>query len=309
MAGRSKAQGASAGAAARAVSTRRSATTGQAISYPRTRRIHFRFGEDQTYGTYFVNDDIVFSHFVAGLSASFPPGEESFIRSVRRLADRITDPELKKRIAGFIGQESTHGQQHRRLNDKLIERGYWMRWWDSPTVKDRMMRLEARIGGRNHLAMTAAAEHATAVLAQRVLSSAELQAIPGDAEVWNLLNWHALEELEHKSVAFDLYRAVQGSEARRIAVALLLSALALPVSTMSLAYALWRDPVARRQPRRLLREAHALYTGPIFAGAGRELAKYLQPGFHPDHIDTTELMRTWQRHLFGDHGALVDHLK
>lgn len=41
--------------------------------------------------------------------------------------------------------------------------------------------------------MTAAAEHYTAVLAQRVLSSDELQAIPGEPELWNPLNWHALE--------------------------------------------------------------------------------------------------------------------
>ncbi|WP_165643875.1 metal-dependent hydrolase, partial [Mycobacteroides abscessus] len=66
-------------------------TTASAVSegsrYPRTRRIRFPFGE----GTkYFVNDDIIFSHFLANLSGSFPPGEELFIRSVRRFADEIS---------------------------------------------------------------------------------------------------------------------------------------------------------------------------------------------------------------------------
>ncbi|MEB3031998.1 metal-dependent hydrolase [[Mycobacterium] nativiensis] len=279
-----------------------------ATKYPAVRRIRFRFMDD-TSGKYFVDDDIVFSHFVAGLSGAFPPGEESFIRSVRRYADTVTDPVLKKRVAGFIGQESAHGLQHRRLNDKLIELGYPVRWWDSAAAKDRLTRSERRLGAQVHLAMTAAAEHYTAVLAERVLSSDELQAIPGDAEVWNLLNWHALEELEHKSVAFDVYREMVGSEWTRILVMAFMFSATLPVTAVTLAYSLSRDSRARRQPLRLIREAYALARGPIFRGLGRDLVKYARPGFHPDDIDTSALLDRWQQQLFGVDGALVDHLK
>lgn len=279
------------------------------FSYPTTRRIRFRFGEDQAYGKYFVDNDIVFSHFVAGLSGSFPPGEEAFIRSVRRYADRITDPVLKKRVNGFIGQESTHGQEHRRLNEKLIAMGYPIGWWDSESLKQKRLRFEEWLGGRRHLALTAAAEHYTAVLAERVLSSAEIQAIPGDAEVWNLLNWHALEELEHKSVAFDVYRAVGGSERTRITVMAVLLAVMIPLTTVLLTVGLARDPIARRHPLRLMREAYDLYRGPFFKGLIGQLAKYLRPGFHPDDIDTTALLEQWREELFGSEGALVDHLK
>lgn len=281
----------------------------QVASYPKTRRIRFRFGGDAASGKYFVGDDIVFSHFVAGLSGAFPPGEESFIRSVRHYADNVSDPVLQKRVAGFIGQESMHGQQHRQLNDVLVDLGYPIRWWDSNAAKERVLRTEQRLGAQVHLAMTAAAEHYTAVLAQRVLSSDELQAIPGDSEVWNLLNWHALEELEHKSVAFDVYRAMDGPERVRIAVMTILFATTLPITAVSLAFSLSQDPRARRQPLRLLREAYALSRGPIFKGLGAELMKYLRPGFHPDDIDTTALLERWQQELFGAQGALVDHLK
>ncbi|MGH3521878.1 MAG: metal-dependent hydrolase [Mycobacterium sp.] len=287
----------------------RQGAAGMQPGYPKTRRIRFRFGQDDSYGTYFVNDDIVFSHFVAGLSGSFPPGEEAFIRSVRRFADRITDPVLKKRVTGFIGQESTHGQEHRHLNEKLVEIGYPIQWWDSETLKEKRIRLEEWMGGRRHLALTAAAEHYTAVIAERVLSSPEIQAIPGDAEVWNLLNWHALEELEHKSVAFDVYRAVGGSERTRITVMAMLIAVMIPLTTVVLAIALARDPMARRQPRRLVREAYALYRGPFFKGLIPQLAKYLRPGFHPDDIDTTALLEHWREELFGSQGVLLDHLK
>lgn len=278
-------------------------------NYPKTRRIHFRFDDDVAVNKYFVDGDIVYSHFVAGLSAGFPPGEESFIRSVRRFSDRITDPALKKRVAGFIGQESMHGLEHRRLNESLVERGYQIEWLDRKGLKERQIRLEQRLPSKVHLAMTAAAEHYTAVLAERTLGTPEVQAIPGDPEVWHLLNWHALEELEHKSVAFDVYRAVGGSERMRIAVMAALYALTVPFTTMSLAIALARDPVARKQPVRLVREARALFGGPLFRGLMGELAKYMKPGFHPDDIDTSALLEHWQNELFGTQGALVDHLK
>lgn len=187
-----------------------------------TRRLRFRFHAPS--GRYFADDDMVLSHFVAELSGSFPPGEESFIRSVRRVTGQITEPMLKRRAAGFIGQESTHGREHRRLNAALIDRGYRIAWRDSKSMRDKLCRREQRMSPRVHLAMTAGAEHYTAVLAERILSSAEIQAIPGKPEVWNLLNWHALEELEHKSVAISIAR----------------------------------DPVARRHPVRLLAEGRAL---------------------------------------------------
>lgn len=275
---------------------------------PKTRRIRFQFDSGGG-GKYFVNDDIVFSHFVAGLSASFPPGEEAFIRSVRAYSDQITDPVLKKKVAGFIGQESVHGQQHRALNDQLADKGYWVQWWDSEQTKAREKRFEKRIGRRRHLAMTAASEHFTAVLAQRVLGTEEVQAIPGDPEVWNLLNWHALEELEHKAVAFDVYRAVGGDERTRIRVMRAMLALGVPLVISTLLISLARDANARRQPVRLVREAHRLFTGPLVKGMWADFRRYLRPGFHPDDIDTSALLDRWQRELFGEHGALIDNLR
>ena len=264
---------------------RRSADTAHR-RYPKTRRIRFRFNEEAE-KKYFVDGDMVYSHFVAGLSGGFPPGEEGFIRSVRRFADRITDPDLKKRVAGFIGQESMHGQEHRHLNEKLVEMGYPIEWWDSKRLKARQIRLEERLPARVHLAMTAAAEHYTAVLAERVLSSDEIQSIPAEPEMWHLLNWHALEELEHKSVAFDVYRAVGGTERTRIAVMAVMYALTLPLTLVSLSDSLRRDPIARRQPRRLLkRGVHPVHRSGVQgpdAGTRQVHAARIPSGRHRHH--------------------------
>ncbi|MEC3956764.1 metal-dependent hydrolase [Nocardia sp. CDC153] len=285
------------------------ANTLPAQAYPKARRIRFRFDRADSHDKYFVENDMVYSHFVAGMSGGFPAGEESFIRSVRRVADRVTDPTLKKRVTGFVGQEAMHGQEHRKLNEKLVELGYPIQWLDTDKAKERARWLEQRLSPEVHLAMTAAAEHYTAVLAQRVLSSDEIQNIPGDPEVWNLLNWHALEELEHKSVAFDVFRAIGGTERTRIGVMLAMYSLTLPLTYVALALAVAGDENARRQPVRVAREAYRLFTGPVFRGLMPELAKYLRPGFHPDDIDTSALLSRWQQELFGKDGQLVDHLK
>ena len=89
----------------------------------RARRIRFSYPTGSL-ERHFVDGDLVMSHVVAHLSALFPEGEDFFVRSVRRFADQITDPELQSRVQGFIGQEVTHGREHRALNERLQEMGY-----------------------------------------------------------------------------------------------------------------------------------------------------------------------------------------
>ncbi|PXX70646.1 hypothetical protein DFR70_10165 [Nocardia tenerifensis] len=279
----------------------------QNTGYPRVRRMKFRFGQPEPMTKYYAGDDIVLSHLVALLSAVFPPGEESFIRSVRRFADRITDPVLKKRVAAFIGQEAVHGQQHGELNEQLFALGYPL-----PRVLSRqhslIQRAERLAPPAAHLAVTAAAEHYTAVLAARVLSSAEIQELAGDPEVRNLLNWHALEELEHKSVAFDVYRSVGGPEWLRIAVMSALYAFTIPVVGLGVLVSILADPAAW-QPVTVARQSYRLVRGPIVRGLLGEIQVYLRPGFHPDDVDTGALLRRWQTELFGAEGALVDRVR
>ncbi|WP_025351335.1 metal-dependent hydrolase [Nocardia nova] len=284
-------------------------TTRSRPGLPKPRRIRFGFGEAIPMPKYYTYGDIVQSHVWAQLSGGFPAGEESFIRSVRRFAGKIDDPVLEKRVAGFIGQEAMHGEEHRRLNRKLVELGYRITWLDSDRARRRRERFEEFLSPHVHLAMTAAAEHGTAMLAERILSSPEIQGIPMDPEVRKLLNWHAFEELEHKSVAFDVYRATGGSELLRIVTFGV--ALSLTISMFSIVTPLMLagDPQARRQPARVIAQAYLLFSGPLFRHMLRESIKYMRPGFHPDDIDTSELLEQWREELFGAGGALEERLR
>ena len=151
----------------------------------------------------------------AGLSAVFPDGEDFFVRSVRHYRDDVTDPDLKRQVSGFIGQEAMHGREHRVFNDRLAALGYPVKRIERFTKWGLGLRTKYAPAKAN-LAATAALEHFTATLAELVLTDDETRNMFGDNAVRDLFTWHALEESEHKAVAFDVYKAVGGSERLRV---------------------------------------------------------------------------------------------
>lgn len=273
----------------------------------RTRRIAFSYPTG-TLRQHYVDDDLVMSHVVAVLSGMFPEGEDYFVRSVRDCKDRVADPELLSQVAGFIGQEVTHGREHRDLNDRLAEMGYRSRKVDLH-VK-RLLGLAERIQSKKQrLAVTAALEHYTATLAECLLEKPEAQALLGETEVRSLLLWHALEESEHKAVAFDVYRAVDGPEWLRIWTMRTVSMMFVLEVVVQTGLSLLRDRAAYN-PMTLLKSLWALRRSPFLSrDIFRKLRSYNKRDFHPDDWDATELIEQWKTELFGEQGILVDHLK
>ncbi len=272
-----------------------------------TRRISFDDAMP-TVPKYFANGgDPVSSHFLALLSATFPAGEDGFVRSVRRYRDQITDPELRRDVAGFIGQEATHGREHRVLNERLAELGY-------PTERfghmmERMVAFRERLASpMMSLANTAAMEHVTATLAELALTDEAERSFGGDTVVGDLLLWNALEESEHKAVAFDVFRAVGGTERQRRRAMNLVCLNLLLGATVLLASSVLRDPDARR-PRTLWASLRRFRSAPILRrDTWRSIRAYNRPGFHPNDRDTRDLVEQWRVELFGPEGTLTDRL-
>src|SRR5436305_5798028 len=180
-----------------------------------TRRISFEESLRELPKHYAADGDLIQSHIAANLSSVFPDGEDFFVRSVRHFRDEISDPELKRQVGGFIGQEAMHGREHRAFNDRLDQLGYPVKRFERLTKKGLAIR-ERLMSPKSNLAATAALEHFTATLAELVLSDQRTRDLFGNEEVKNLFLWHALEESEHKAVAFDVYKAVGGSERTRV---------------------------------------------------------------------------------------------
>ncbi len=238
---------------------------------------------------YWFADNPTATHFMNALSCIFPGGERFFVKSVLAYAKEIKDPTLKADIRAFAGQESVHGQQHNELNEWLERIGLRGKQI-SAEVEKEMTEQTDKIPPMILLSHTAALEHITAIMGHALLTNPiVLEAI--NPEVRPLWIWHAIEEIEHKAVAFEVYKAINGSEFHR--------KLGLIVGTMALlgnAFRLQLKFLAA--DKQLLNfKAHAGFLYLLFGtgyaqSAARAWADYLRSDFHPWQIDDRELLNS-----------------
>ncbi len=282
-------------------------TTTSAPAPIQTRRMAFEHSLQEVPRHFGADGDLLSSHLAACLSSVFPDGEDFFVRSVRRFRDQITDPVLKQQVNGFIGQEAIHGREHRALNRRFAELGYPTRFIERTT--ERLLALADKVlPAKACLAATAALEHYTATLAEQLLRDDDTKALFGDRRVLDVFLWHALEESEHKTVAFDVYRAVGGTERMRRVVMDGITVGFIGGVALIVGLSLLGDRAAYN-PVRLVRSLRRLARSPIISKElWRELRSYNEVGFHPSDRDATELLVHWREELFGAEGSLNDRL-
>lgn len=251
-------------------------------------------------------DNATATCFLAMLSAIFPPGEDFFVRSVSAFRDRVTDPQLQAAVRGFTGQEVIHSREHDRLNEAFTERGIDL------TVAVRAIEVALgileQLPARQRITCTAMMEHFTALLGEELLTDEQFRARihPDVAELWL---WHALEELEHKSVTYDVYEVIGNVRAERLLAFALVTAVVAPAALIGWAGLLVQQKVWERP-------------GDITAGIGMVFGResflrrivgrmplFNRVDFHPARRDTTALEEQWRERLFGTAGSLAGQLR
>ncbi|MFC0250737.1 metal-dependent hydrolase [Massilia consociata] len=244
----------------------------------------------QGFGRRWLGGDAYRTQFFNALSMTFPIGEQMFIDSLRAIPDALlADPVLRAEVKDFVGQEATHRYMHIQYNAELERQGL------SFVTEKRILRRVRRIDGfgvRNRVAITCALEHYTAMLADGVLRHPEwiADAEPALRRLWE---WHAVEELEHKAVAFDAYRAAGGGYWRRVLWFLHVSLVFWFDNFWQTAHNLHRDGALWK----IGTWASAARTwfgrrGLAWHMAGPVLA-YFSPSFHPWQHDNRALLKTW----------------
>lgn len=248
------------------------------------------------------------THIANGVNLLFPAGERFFVRAVKRYLDRFdangseADAALVADIKGFFGQEGRHANAHEKFFETLRAQGY-----DIDAILGPYEAWEARIEKAAHpalrLSVTVALEHFTAILAEDALTEGALAY--ADPAMRRLFEWHALEELEHKAVAFDVLARVHPSYALRMAGlavgATLLGGFWLFATRELLRQDGMSMPAAMRELRAMRTEAKqhgAQVPKPIFARVFvRGIREYLRPGFHPNDKDHDALVRAARARL------------
>ena len=228
--------------------------------------------------------------FFNALSMSFPVGEQFFIDAVRggfKALPQEQQAQFAKEVQGFVGQEATHRRLHALYNEHLDSAGL---------VNDWELRARARLGAlegfdiRHWLGITAANEHFTAIFADWMLRHPEWLG-EKDARLRTLWLWHSAEESEHRSTAFDLYRALGGNEAwrrrwfRRVSLIFVGDILRQTVANLRRDGTLWKLSTWKNAGVFLFGR-HGLVTT-IF----RPWLDYLRADFHPSRHDDSASRR------------------
>ena len=155
-----------------------------------------------------ANDDAFLTAFFNALSFSFPKGEKFFMNSVRAFKDKVSS-EMSEEIRMFCIQEATHTREHIKYNKLLCElKGYDLEKFDSIYAKSLEKSYTDKVNDKIRLAITTAMEHITSTMGISILTGKLLKS---DNPVVDMWKWHSLEEVEHKSVSHDIYKAINGS--------------------------------------------------------------------------------------------------
>ena len=235
--------------------------------------------------------DAFTSAYMNALSLSFPVGEQFFIDSLRRGVKELS-PDMQatfaKDIKGFIGQEATHRRIHERFNHHVLNQGMVNHW------EKRALRRIEHINQKSAIhavAITAAYEHFTSVFAAWLLTHPDFLA-QAPARLQTLWLWHASEETEHRSVSFDIYRAMGGNEVWRRRWMISVSVFFLTDLLRQTCNNLWHDGSLFKASTWRSAWRHLFAKEGLFTFSLADWKKYFSADFHPSEHDD-QLSRQW----------------
>lgn len=253
------------------------------VVHPVRRNLTFELSADTLAAWHPKSNHI--STFANTLSIFFPLGERFFIETVRHYSasGAIKDPELLGDVKQFIAQEAMHGREHVAYNEALAELGY-----DIASMEKRVnfvLKNMSKMPPSMRISVTTALEHFTAVMAGSLLDTPAI--FDGvDADIANLWKWHALEETEHKAVAFDVMHHALGNSKRVYAI----RSLTMIFTTVIFWVLVAEFYIRNLKSRKALTDLKGWATLAKFGfgsdvGIIRKLVKpyldYFKPSFHP----------------------------
>jgi hypothetical protein len=262
----------------------------------KVRNVKFDFkdiGDNQ-----YVGNNVFSTHFTNSLHVLFPIGEKFFIKSVKRYLDKVEDPNLKKEMIDFMGQEGMHYREHERFWEQLEQMGLSVK--PLSRFVDGMIRFFERIfyfilptsyADKLSLSITTGMEHYTALFGNQNLGNKQYRQVFFHEEMYMLMLWHSAEELEHKSVAFDVLQTVDKSYFLRIFGFVLASIFFYIMGFLGMFYFIWQDKNRNiSKPFRQLKEFAVNFGARPKDAAGWQLMlDYFRKDFHPDDHDNYHL--------------------
>lgn len=240
------------------------------------------------------NTDLETYHFNA-LAMFLPVLEKMIILSIKKSLIQLNDaPTLHAEVASLVAQEAIHGREFQIYNARIIMPFYPLQ---IEQFSLRVFRYFAgfmnRFSRTFHFALSAAGEHFTAISAALFLKEPQwFSGVPPTlAAIWR---WHCIEELEHKTVAFDVFQHLNGRYWFRIFGMLIMTLIFTTLYFKPIWMMIKIDN--KHKDFRFYCRAFQYYWGK--GGFCRSLLKpyfkYYHPRFHPAQQDTFYLIAQWK---------------
>lgn len=195
------------------------------------------------------------SHFINEINLLLPAGEFWFCKLYNKALPHITDEKLRADVQMFIRQEAMHARAHDAaitgyLNQHGIETRSNTRqedWLFDTALADEPFgqKLPKFLEKRwliFRLGVVAAVEHMTCVLGNYVLRNKSWDRAGADPVLLDLLRWHGAEEVEHRNVAFDVYKHLGGSYPSRYYLASITMPVVIGLWAHGAAHLIKQDP-------------------------------------------------------------------
>lgn len=261
-------------------------------------------GLDGDIPTYWFGGDAFKSRFFDAMSLLFPEGEKFFIACVRDYRDQITDPELAAEVKDFMYQEGQHGMVHTAFNNRLKAQGVAVDHILEAQKKVMFGFFRKKFSRRFTLAQTAAAEHLTALMAHGFFGNGMFA--DADARIRAMYAWHAVEEIEHKAVAFDVYQKVaRGGYFTRIA-AMMLTSFTFPFHVFMIMRHIFEVDGLEKRGRVWMKGLWWLYgPGGLYPRLLKSYLAYYRPGFHPWKHGDMSIYEQWNAQFQSNGGDAV----
>ena len=259
-----------------------------------------RFGRGLRQDRWWMGGDPVATAFYNALSSTFPKGEAFFVESVRKFRDG-TPEKLEREIRAFVSQEVMHSREHVAFNKRVVDAGYDISGLERVVAES--LELTKNRPAILNLAVTMALEHYTAILASMMLRDPRYWrgVDPADAAMWK---WHAIEEIEHKGVAYDTWLHATRDWTRwkrwkvKAKVMLYVTRNFIVDRTAGAMEILRQDGITG--PKALATLLWHMWVRPgMFRKIAGAWAKFLLPGFHPWNEDDRHLLRAYEAEAAG----------
>lgn len=269
------------------------------------RRMDFDFSNAPRYC---YDNDPFLSSFWNTFSSLLPEGESFFVEAVRHYRGQITDPLLKAQVSGFIGQEAMHSKEHDAFNQMIRDMGLPIDKLDRDVGK--LLKFAQKYTPKSfQLAATVCLEHYTAIIAEQLLRDSKHRDLITDPGAFKMWVWHAVEENEHKTVAYDVYEKTVGSYALRAGTMVPTTIILFAVLAIFQARMLAADGQLFKLRQNARGMNYLWGRKGLFPRLLPQFLDFFRRDFHPSQHDTDALLDEWREKLFGEAGLLKDQVK